>query len=382
MTSWTSSSASRALLVAAAVAAAACGHGPRARVERPLRVMVLPPHDLTVGGAPLAAVRDEVELALARLGLELVTGAAVDELLARVRLRHTGGIDREAARAARETLGVDAVLVTTVSQWREGAPPALQLGMRLVSVEEDPRILWIDGAARHGLDEVGLLGLGEVRDVRKLLRPALRTLRDSLARSLARPGRRAAPCEPERRFAPQAAYRYPGLDLRSAKRVAVLPFQNRTKRRGAGDVVALEVTRGLASIPAVRLVEPGVVRRLMLQFRVVMPEGVSLEVGDMLMSTEEVDLVVSGVVYQYQESGPALGFTTVIFDTRSREVVWRSDSRHGGRDGVVFFDAGTIRAPGALACRMVGSVVGELARPPPRRRTFGFVGTDAILAER
>jgi hypothetical protein len=382
MTSSTSSSGRALTLAALVAAAAACGHRPRGDLDRPLRLLVLPPHDLSASGAPLGEIRSRAELALARIGAEIVTGAVVDGFLAARRTRHTGGIDGAVASAARETLGVDAVLVTTVVEWRETAPPAVQVTMRLVSAEPDPRLLWIHGAARSGQDHVGLLGLGARARAGELLPEVLGELRDSLRRNVNGPTRRSVACAVQARFEPQAAFRFPGLDLSRTRRVAVLPFETRTGRRGAGEALSLEVSRGLATVPVMRLVEPGVLRNMLLGSRYVMVDGVSLELGDMLMSNAEVDLVVTGVVDAFEESIPSISFSVVVFDTRLRRVVWRASTHHRGDDGVVLFDAGRVWSAGALACRMVAPLVRDIARPPPRARSLASAVVNATLAPR
>ena len=381
MTSWTSSSG-RALAFALLVALdLACGHARRGgELDRPLRLLVLPPHDLSGSAAPLADIRIATELRLARIGVEAVTGATVDEFLSVRRSRNTGGVDGGVAAAARETLDADAVLVTTVSEWREQGVPAVHLTMRMVTAEPDPRLLWIHAASASGADHVGLLGLGAVTKPSELLPGVLDELRDSLRGAVNRTERRSVACKAESRFAPQTEFRFPGLDLGRTRRVAVVPFESRTGRRGAGEVVALEVARGLASIPTVRLVEPGVLRSILLGGRFVMVEGVSLEIGDLLLENAEVDLVVSGVVDGFDEAAPALSFSVVVFDTHLRRVVWRSRSSHRGDDGVVFFDAGLVQGTGALACRMVGPIVHSLTLPPPPPRKLSSLSANATLA--
>ena len=55
--------------------------------------------------------------------------------------------DRELARAAREDLGADGVLVTSVEYYDPVFPPRLALETRLVSSGDVPEILWDDAFA-------------------------------------------------------------------------------------------------------------------------------------------------------------------------------------------------------------------------------------------
>jgi hypothetical protein len=326
-------------------------------------------------------VRAQTELALARIGGEILTGALVDEFLATSRTRYTGGLDGALALRARDELGADAVLVTTVGRWREQAPASVQVSMRMVSADETPKILWFEAAERGGDDTVGLLGLGGVARASDLLPTVIGELRESLRRRVNGGRHLTRACDPEARFEPQTAHRFPGLDLSRSRRVAVLPFEDHTGRRGAGELVALEFARGLGALPTAKLVDPGLVRTLMLGNRFVMVDGVSIELGDMLWSTDQVELVVTGRVDAYDEGAPEQEFSVTVLDTRLHQVVWRSRSRHRGDDGVVFFDAGRVRGAGALTCRMVAPIVRALGREAPRARSLASVGDYARVAQ-
>src|SRR5690242_4696299 len=115
MTCCVSSSSRRAgagLALGLAVGLAGCEGGNRAAVwpghadaKEPVRIALLPAEDLSGTAAPLRDVEQTAQLALGRVGIDVVGGAAVDEFLARHRLRNTGGVDRETARSAREELG-------------------------------------------------------------------------------------------------------------------------------------------------------------------------------------------------------------------------------------------------------------------------------------
>ena len=83
--------------------------------------------------------------------IEAMRGRAeLEPFLVRHRIRYTGGLDAETARAAREELHAHAVLITSLDLYRPTSPPAIAITMRLVSAGDEPIILWIDGASRAG----------------------------------------------------------------------------------------------------------------------------------------------------------------------------------------------------------------------------------------
>jgi len=362
-----SSRAAVALVVAAALAAGVgCAGGrPRPREER-LRVALLPPDNLTGGMAPVREVEAALELALARRGVDVVAGDQVSLFLAANRLRYTGAVDPLMAGLAHEALGVDGIVVTSLELYA-ASPPRIAIVARLVSATAAPELLWIDGVARAGDDTKGLLGLGAVGSVEQLRSEAVNALASSLAR-FANGGRQPSQCEGGIRFGPRVTFRSTWLEGSGTVSVAVLPFLNQTKRKNAGEILALEFVRQLSAVPSVRVLEPGAVRADLLRFRVVYADGVSLENSRLLAAALDVDLVLSGTVRELSDAGtPRVDFSAALVEKGSKQVVWQSTSYSTGTDGVVLFDFGTIRTSHALACRMARKVVEEMGFDDRRR---------------
>lgn len=355
-----SSSRTRAAGAALAALLAACAHPPVAAPEvARARVALLPPENLSGGPVSLREISAAVEAAVARAGVEVVTGDLVQRFLQVHRIRYTGGVGAETAVAARDELGVDALLVTWVEQWAEGGVPRLALAMRLVSAEDPPVVEWIDARGAAGDDHPGWFDLGVVSEAPVLLRRTLDDMARSLAAFLDGKAPRADRCRRAR--GPSWAHRAPDLELRGPLTVLVLPFTNRTDRRGAGEMVALEMGRQLLAVPGVRLLEPGLVREELLRYRVIMEEGPSLDDVLVLGVSLKPDLVIAGQVLEYDERGvPWLGFSVAALDVRRRRLVWRSSSSGGGDDGVWWFDAGRVSTPLGLACELGRGVVKEL----------------------
>lgn len=371
MTSSTSSSSKWVSRLAAGLAAAVlgCGHG-QARAPAPperLRVAFLPIENITGGQAPTKDLAASLERAVAR-HVDVVSGDIVDGFLARHRIRYTGGIDREGARAAKDELGVDGVLITSLEMYR-ATPPRLGLAMRLVAAGGDPVILWIDSHARAGDESPGLLGLGVVEDMKRLQSEEVAQLVGSLGAFVE--GRHAAAaCGASGRFAPKVRFRSPALDAAGRPLVAVVPFLNQTARRGAGEAVALEFVRQLVDSGAFRVLEPGVVRDLLLRYRIIMQGGVHLEATRLMLGALEVDLVLGGIVLDYEDKGPVpkVRFTATMLEGGSGEVTWASSSYNQGDDGVWFFGIGQVATVGDLTCRMVASVAERMVPDAARAR--------------
>jgi len=381
VTSSTSSSGSRIARTAigAAMGAAclfACAAAKPAHAPAlPGKVAVLPLSNLAGGPAPLKELRALVEQALRDRGVTLVATSEVEAFLARHRLRWTGGIDAESAKAAAAEMGATAVLITAVDLYQNATPPSIGLRARLVATGESAKILWVDARAHIGDESPGLFDLGLVNDIAELQQKTISELTGSLAAALAGRGPRATACDGGGRFGPQASYRSP--KIAPAAKVAILPFVNETLRRDAGEVVSLEFLRQLEA-SGLSVVEPGLLLNELLNFRIVVSEGVTLDAARVVMELLDADYVLAGTVREFQvtataQSAPAVQFTAMLLDRRNEEVVWEVSSYHRGDEGVFFFDAGHVDTALALSCRMVRSAVDAMlqdAKTPPQTQSL------------
>lgn len=364
MTSSTSSSSNVRRLAALACALASlagCAGAPPASpagAEPPragLRVLVLPPENLAVGPLSSKEITNRLEQMAAMAGADVIGGQQLEDYLARYRIRYTGGVDPVAAKAAREDLGADAILVTTVTLWG-GTPPQAALVVRLVSTADIPAVLWMDGFARTGDDSPGVFALNIVYEPQVLQAEALQQLRLSLEAYL-RSGVQAERCGGGGWWRPRIAYRA-RPDQRQVASVAVLPFVNETRRRGAGEVVALEFARQFASADGFRLVEPGIVRDELLRRRIVMEDGVSLDQARVVSASLDADLVLAGYVFDFEDGGaPYSNFTAMVIDRKTGRVVWESISHNKGSDSETLFGLRRVSTAPRLTCRMAREVI-------------------------
>lgn len=400
MTCSTSCSGRAAAVALAALAGAACGGrtrlgllpaSPEPAASRPVpaearsgprglatRIALLPLVNLSGRPLDLRDLQTAVEAELRARGIELASGGAVDEMLARHRLRYTGGVDAVMARAAREELGADALVVTAVTLHITEGSRGFGMSMRLVSAQDAPAVLWMDETARTVDDAPGLFDLGIVKGVPELMRAAASRLVGSLVAALAGTGPAVGTCSGGSRFAPRVRFRAAPTASGSPLAVAVLPFVNETGRLDAGELVSLEFVRELARHEGVRVFEPGVIRAALLGYRVVMEGGVSHETARIALGALEADAIVAGYVRTHEEYPvPLLEFTALALDTRSNRVLWASTSYSRGDAGIWFFGLGRVSTTPALACRMVREVVDGMSAAwapairRPRRRGAG-----------
>jgi hypothetical protein len=366
MTSSRSSSSRAALLLTLlASGAAGCAAHHSTVASRPVaRVAVLPVENLSGASVQGRPTQEAMELAVARAGAEVIGGEQVERFLAQHWIRYTGGVDAETARAAREELGVDALLLTSIGFESSGAPPRIALGVRLVSAEDRPRILWADGVYRWGDEAPGLLNLGLVNDPEKLRRRALQQLAGSLRDFLSSGGHPASACAPGGRFRPQIGFAARRAAASRTLSVMVLPFLSQADRPVAAAAVAAEVVRALHATGRFEVVEPGLVRDELLRNRVIFQGGVSLDIIQPVLADLPADLILTGTVFDYQDGETAasvkVGFSLVLLDRETGRVVWAGTSSNGGVDDEFLFGRGQIRIAAALACRMARTAAEEM----------------------
>lgn len=320
-------------------------------------IAVFPVENLTGGAAPANEVRQFLIRSVASAGLKVLDDSALDAIMTRHRIRYTAGVDETAGRALREEAGVDGVLVASFEFSNETVPPKVALIARLVSLAAEPMVVWADDAGLAGDDAPGLFGLRLVNEYSTLQKRALDRIAGSLLAYL-ETGKRATAPSSASKFRPKTSYRKIAIETGKTYTIAVAPFFNLSERRTAGDILALLFTRHLARLPQFRVVDPGVVRRQLLEARVIMDSGLSLGDAETVAAPVDADFVLSGRVIRYVDyEGPSglarVEFSTVLIDKRSRQVVWSSESYNDGRDGIGLFERGVSKTAHAMATQMV-----------------------------
>ena len=231
---------------------------PEAASRPRLKVLVLPPENLVGGPVPAREVTARLEQMVALAGADVIGGDRLDEYLARYRIRYTGGVDACASRAARDDLGADAILVTSVILWSAPLPwPRSSCGSsRRADV---PSVLWMDGSPAPGDDSPGLFGLGLVTDsAGSRPRRSGRWAPRSSATSPAEAPRPAAPAGAGcGRALPTGPARTsgPGRERRGA------PLREPDPPPGSRRDGGARVRPPVRAADGFRVVEPGVVRR-------------------------------------------------------------------------------------------------------------------------
>jgi len=361
----------------------AAGPGMDVHASRKPLLAVLPVQNYSATPAPLPRLRDVFVEQLRSQGLRLLADEELDTFMARHRLRHVGGIGRQMAKDFAEEVGADGVIITYLEEYRKKSPPKFSMMARLVttSASELPTVVWMDGASYAGNEAPGLLGLGLVRDINVLEERAVKRLAASLAGYLAeQPIQEPTQGEEEKGekreildsdFRPRIQYRSPALPaLKDEEKptVAILPFLNESERRFAGDLIGLHVLQNIVrGKEDYNVIEPGVVRNVLLANRVVIPYGLSIADDTLLFSQLDTDFLLSGNVVDYTDPGgdnmPSVHFTAYAIARDDNKMVWSSESINKGDEGLHLFGLGRIHTAAELSSLMTEKVVRMLALP-------------------
>lgn len=345
----------------------------------PGRIAVFPAVLYTDGLVDATLVDEEIRSGLERQGLSLISYEEQEVFFDRNRVRWIGGVDRSLARALREEEGVGAVFLPTFHLLDEFMMPRVGLTGRLVTADDDPRILWMDTVVLAGDDHPGAFELHVIRDPDALTRKAVGELLDSLRAHLDPTKDEKGSGRPARRHRPRELWIAEDafVGAGGTVRVAVVPFTNQTGRRHAGDMVQILLVEAMVSDPSIEVIEPGVTRQFLLDRRIIPARGVSLPQADSFREALEADWVVSGNVFEFEDGAagtipPArAAFSITGIDARSRTVAVTAFSGGGGRDGVILFDRGRIRSASAVASALAEAFVHEVTGESARRRRTG-----------
>lgn len=386
------------------------------------RIAVFPIENLSGTPAPLRELDTELAAVLKRAGVHIVETATIEKFINSHQVRYLGGIDENTAGQLNAETGAESVLITSLELYNDIDPPKFSLISRLVSLNDIPEIVWMKSVGIAGDDTPGILGLGLINDIRELRGKGL----ESIAKSLLFYSRNATTQKksPITREKGEYSFRLDDLikEIKSEKQllnpasvshlgpifednlstpddmprtmideenpfmslynpigwynsreilanqertIAIIPFFNRSTRKHAAELQALHLAGQLVEKHIFRVLELGVIRDRMLNMHVVMSDGVSLPIIDLITISLGADLLLNGVVFDYLDtvgygSNPKVDFSSQIFNRDDKRILWSSHSYNQGDDGVYFFDSGRITTAAALTDKMCRILVQRL----------------------
>jgi TolB-like protein len=341
------------------------GHTEESRWSEPYqvvapRVAVLPFVNLTtVDSAPLEEMRQTLQGLLRGQGLDLLAEEELRAFMKRHWMRSTNGLNSETGPAFLAESGVTGVLITQLTNYKVGSSPRFALNTRLVTASEVPLVVWAKSVILDGDAKRGLLDLALIHDIKQLSDTGLAQVAAALNHFFAE-----QPGSGKPHLAPRNYYRSPILEQGRPFTVAILPFVNQSRDRFAADLLSLNFLNHLSGAPEFHVLDPGLIEENYLTYRMVLPRGASQDTAKILFSRLDVDLLLSGLVLEYETGGvPRVRFTCQLIHRRDEEIVWTSSSSNDGNEGELLFQQGKIKTANELASRMTRATVRHMLRP-------------------
>jgi len=324
---------------------------PVVKLKESRRVALMPMDNLSGERKGLEVVFPLVRKTLEEKGLQVIPDAKVEEFLARGRIRDVGQVSVRVAKEMGRELEADFILVGSVDSFVLSDNPKVGLSARLISAA-DGSILWARSLGQSGEDFTRPLGLGTIRSPEELARVAVNELFQSLTWE-APSGPRAlkGPGILSRLFGLSLrAYRREGFQISQIKAIAVLPFENASRRREAGRVVANILVSELWNTRGINVIEPGEVRERMISLRIRAMGEIELEGLKKLGEALGADVLILGRVHAYDEGVergapfPRVEISARALYTRTGQILWMARNSHAGEDFQIAMDWGKVRS--------------------------------------
>lgn len=300
------------------------------------RIALFPFENLTEDRNALQIVMPVIREKLESLGYEILDDDSLDNFLLKERVRCTGYISRDTARKLRDELRIDAVLVGAVNTFSNRENPMAGFSARLVD-SSSGAILWADHAAATGEDFTTVLGLGRISDIGTLSAAVI----DKMLRAFSTV--------------------QPLKEKEATYRVAVMPFQNKSRVKDAGMIITYMFIVELFRHTQFEPIEFGDVRCLLVNLRVREKGELDFRTTDAISESSGVDGVILGTVDMYAEgegsTPPEVSICARLLDARREKMLWCDSSQARGDDSISVFDWGRLRAAENVAYKVVSELV-------------------------
>lgn len=337
--------------------------------EAAARVALLPFENVSGHPRSPAIVMPLMELALRERGYEVVAPTALEPFLFRRRIRATEKLSKDHLEALGKEYDVSLAMVGSIDLFADTpGNPQWGLSGRLLQTGTG-EILWADAAGLTGDDFTGFLGLGTITSPDILGAKTVGNLfRDLPTGDLpAGPRGAAPPARVKPGKIPPGVFRGSSLAAEPPRRVAVLPFENGTERRGAALIVDDLMVVALFQVGRFAMADPGEVRRALQTLGLAPYGGIELDALQKIGEAIDVDALVLGRVEDYNEglrpgrsTSPSIALDARMLDTRTGRILWMGYHAARGEDSQIVLEFGKIKSMLPLALKVILELVGTM----------------------
>ncbi|RMF93628.1 MAG: hypothetical protein D6734_09715 [Candidatus Schekmanbacteria bacterium] len=331
--------------------------------------MVILPFE-NIGGQQVGwdFILDKIKSVLVEKGYAVISGDEIEPYLLEDRIRDTSNVSQEFISKIGKLTGAAYVLVgmidiVVVSEEN----PQFGLSARVLSAE-DSSILWADYLGSTGDSTKMILGLGNIKSLKKLITKVVKKVFASIPSAGKAFLRRSFLHRLSfARFFPNVDYYYSSDFLKKVKnfKIAVLPFENLSERRGAGKVLRDIFLVSLFKYSTFEVIDSGRVKNAIVKYKVWPYGGVDIEGLQKVKAALDADAVIVGVVEDYNEglrkrgvtSSPEISVYARMIDTKDGKIIWTSEDSAKGEDTQIVLDFGVIKSAVELAKHITRKMV-------------------------
>jgi TolB-like protein len=274
-------------------------------------------------------------------GFEVLDDDSLNRFLLKERIRSRGYISKDIAKRMGEELNVKAVMVGSVNSFFTGENPRVGFSARLIN-SSDGTIIWANHASATGEDFTTILGLGRITTIDRLISKVMDALLDSFS---------TIP---------------PAKEKESTYRIAVMPFQNKSKIKDAGMIATYMFIVEIFKNKKFEPVEYGEVRRLIVDLRVRDKGELDLEKTEAIAKASGVDGIIVGTVEVYNEgegtAPPEASISARLIDAHKDKILWCNSYQMKGDDDISILDWGRMYSVENVAYKVVLKLVKEMSK--------------------
>lgn len=275
-------------------------------------------------------------------GYEILDDESMNKFMIKERIRTTGCVCNDIAIKMGKELNIQAILTGTINTYIKDDNPQFGLTMRLISLS-DGSVIWAVHSAGTGDDFAGVLEIGKIKSMEKLINrildKALKTFSASITKR-----------------ASEDSYK-----------IAVMPFQNSSKIKDSGNIITYMFLTELFKNDKYFPVEYGEVKRLIVDLRVREKGELDLNLVSEIAARAGIDGVLVGSVDLYRKGSgtdmaPEAEISARLIDARKKKVIWCNSYYFKGDDDIFILDWGRIRSVENAAYKVVKKLVKDMSK--------------------
>jgi TolB-like protein len=316
--------------------------GDAAQQSDKIRIALFPLENLTDDKNAVIDIMPVLKSQLERKGLEIVDDDSLTKFLLKERVRSTGYVFRDIVQKMGKELNVKATLIGSITSYDPLKNPQAGIVARLIDSSSGV-VLWANQASATGEDFTKILGLGTVKTMDRLIPIVVDRLLSSFSTSL------------------------PHKEKELTHRIAVMPFQNKSKHKDAGMVVTYMFLGEVFKHAGYEPVEYGEIRRLTLDHRIRHRGELDYKNIEGLSEALGVDGIVVGTVELFSDgldtsSPPEVAISARLINARKSRILWSESIQVKGDEGVIALDWGRIRAIDSVANKAVTKLIQQMEK--------------------